>query len=51
MNLLLAVILGVMWVLGFGVFHVMSPAIHLLLVLSLLAFVFHFLQGIPPRRW
>lgn len=51
MNLLLAVILGVAWVLGFGLFHVMSPAIHILLVLSLIAIVFHFVQGIPPRRW
>ena len=35
MLLLLAVILGVAWILGFGVYHVASAAIHVLLVLAL----------------
>ena len=47
MNLLwaVAVVLVVMWALGFGVFHVTSAFIHLLLVLAVIAIVFRLISG------
>lgn len=50
MLLLLAVILGVAWVLGFGVYHVASAAIHVLLILALVAIVLHFVRGVGGSR-
>ena len=50
MLLLLAVIFGVAWVLGFGVYHVASAAIHLLLILALVCVVLHFVRGVSTRR-
>ena len=50
MLLLLAVILGVAWILGFGVYHVASAAIHLLLILALVAIVMHFVRGVGGSR-
>ena len=41
----LAVILAVAWLLGFSVFQVSSAAIHLLIVLAIIALVVHFVQG------
>jgi hypothetical protein len=46
----LAIVLGVAWILGFGVYHVVSPAIHILLVLALAALVIHFVRGVSSRR-
>jgi hypothetical protein len=45
MLIILAVILGVAWVLGFTVFHVASSAIHLLVVLAIASLIFHFVRG------
>ena len=47
MNLLwaLAVILLVMWALGFGVYHVTGGLIHLLLVLAVIAVVVRLISG------
>lgn len=45
MLLILAVILGIAWLLGFTVFHVASGAIHLLIVLAVIAVIVHFVQG------
>jgi hypothetical protein len=47
MNLLwgLAVLLVVMWMLGFTVFHVTSGLIHVLLVLALVAVVVRLVSG------
>ncbi len=45
MLFILAVILVVGWVLGFGVFHVAGGLIHLLLLLALIAILWHFLSG------
>jgi len=45
MLLALAVILAVAWLLGFSVFHVASAAIHLLVVLAVVALIVHFVQG------
>jgi len=41
----LAVILLIAWLLGIGVFHVAGGLIHLLLVLAIVAIVWHFLSG------
>ena len=45
MLLILAVLLGIAWLLGFTVFHVASGAIHLLIVLAVVAAIVHFVQG------
>jgi hypothetical protein len=49
MLLILAVILGIAWVLGFTVFHVASTAIHILIVLAVVSLVAHFLRGGAAR--
>lgn len=45
MFILLAIILGVAWLLGFTVFHVASAAIHLLILLAIASVVVHFVRG------
>lgn len=45
MLLALAILLGLAWILGFGVFHVASAAIHVLIVLAIIAVVVHLIQG------
>jgi hypothetical protein len=50
MLLLLAVILGVAWILGFGVYHVGAAGIHLLLILALAAVILHFVRGVGGTR-
>ena len=45
MFIALAVILGLAWILGFGVFHVASAAVHVLVVLAIVAVVLHFVRG------
>ncbi|MEP7345542.1 MAG: lmo0937 family membrane protein [Gemmatimonadaceae bacterium] len=42
---IVAVILLVAWVLGFGVFHVASGFIHLVLILAVISFVSHFVTA------
>jgi hypothetical protein len=44
----LAVILLVAWLLGFVVFHAAGGLIHLLLVVALIAIVWHFVKGRRP---
>jgi Family of unknown function (DUF5670) len=41
----LGVILLIAWITGFGVFHVASAAIHVLIVLALVSIVMHFVRG------
>lgn len=41
----LAIILVVAWALGFFAFHVAGGLIHLLLVVALIAFVWHLVSG------
>ena len=41
----IAVVLIVLWLLGFFAFHVSSGLIHVLLVVGLIVFVLHFLRG------
>jgi hypothetical protein len=45
MLLALALILGLAWILGFGVFHVASAAIHVLVVLAIISLVLHLVRG------
>ncbi len=49
MLLLLAVLLAIAWILGFGVYHVASFAIHLLIIAAVIAVVLH-LVGVGTRR-
>ena len=44
----LAVILFVLWLLGFGVFHVAGGLIHLLLVLAIIVVLFQLVTGQRP---
>ena len=45
MLLALAIILAIAWLLGFSVFHVASAAIHILVVLAVIALIVYFVQG------
>ncbi len=45
MLLVLAVILAVMWGLGYFAFHVASGAIHVLLLVAAVGLVIHFVRG------
>jgi hypothetical protein len=49
MLIALAVILAIAWLLGFSVFHVASAAIHILVVLAVVALIVHFVQRRPGR--
>ena len=42
---LIALVLMVLWLLGFLAFHLSTGLIHLLLVIGLIMLVFHFLRG------
>jgi len=41
----LAVILVIVWFLGFGVFHVAGGLVHLLLLVAVIAILWHFISG------
>jgi Family of unknown function (DUF5670) len=41
----LAVVLLVLWLLGFLAFHVASGLIHLLIILAVISFVVHYMRG------
>ena len=45
MFLILALVLGLAWILGFTVFHVASAAIHILLILAVVGVVAHLVRG------
>ena len=46
--LALAIILLVLWALGFGVFHVAGSLIHLLLVLAIIVILYRVITGRRP---
>jgi hypothetical protein len=46
----LAIILAIAWVLGFGVFHVASMGIHVLVILAVVSLVLHVVRGPTSRR-
>ncbi|HEX5387844.1 MAG TPA: lmo0937 family membrane protein [Gemmatimonadales bacterium] len=41
----LAVILLILWILGFGIFHIAGGLIHILLILAIIAFVYYLVTG------
>jgi len=45
MLIVLAIILGLAWILGFTVYHAASMAIHILLVAAIVSAVAHFIRG------
>jgi hypothetical protein len=45
MLLTLAIVLFVVWALGFLVFHVAAGIIHLLIILAVISLVMHFVRG------
>ncbi|MXP29765.1 lmo0937 family membrane protein [Porphyrobacter algicida] len=45
MLLTIAIILAVLWALGFLAFHVAGGLIHILLVLAVIALIVHFVRG------
>lgn len=49
MLMTLAIILAIAWLLGFGVFNVASAALHILIVVAVVALVVHFVQGRGAR--
>jgi hypothetical protein len=44
----LALVLFVLWILGFGVFHVAGGLIHLLLVLAVIVILYRVITGRRP---
>ena len=42
---LLAAVLIILWLLGFFAFHVATGLIHIVLVVAIVLFLFHFLSG------
>jgi len=44
MLLLLAIVLGLAWIAGFGFFHVTFFAIHVLIVLAVISLVLYFVR-------
>jgi Family of unknown function (DUF5670) len=45
MLLFLAIILALAWVAGFGIFHVTSVAVHLLIVCAAISLFVHLVRG------
>jgi hypothetical protein len=45
MFIALAIILAIAWLFGFGVFHVASAAIHVLVILAVVSVLVHFIRG------
>ena len=48
MFIALAIILAIAWIFGFGVFHVASTAIHVLLLLAVVSVIVYFMRR-PSR--
>ncbi len=47
--LILAIVLAVLWALGWFAFHVASGLIHLLLLVAVISLVIHFVRGGATR--
>lgn len=45
MLMALAIILAIAWLLGFSVFNVASAALHILIVVAIVALIAHFVTG------
>ena len=50
MFLTIAIVLLVLWALGFFIFPVVGGLVHLLLVIAVIAIVWHFLKGRSTTR-
>ncbi len=48
MLLTIAIVLFVLWALGFLAFHITAAAIHLVLLLAVIALIVHFVRGRTP---
>jgi hypothetical protein len=48
MFLAIAVVLGLLWLMGFTVFHVSTGLIHILIIVAVIAAIVHFVKG-PGR--
>jgi hypothetical protein len=42
---ILFIVLLLAWILGWGVFHVASGLIHILLIVAIIALILHFVRG------
>ena len=49
MLLTLAIVLAVLWALGFLAFHVTTGVIHLVLAIAVIMLILHFVRGRAPR--
>ena len=49
MFLTVAIVLAVLWALGFFAFHAVGGLIHLLLIVALISVVVHFVRGTKSR--
>ena len=49
MLLTIAIVLLVLWALGFFAFHIAAPLVHLIVVVAVIVFVLHFIRGRAPR--
>jgi len=47
MLLTIAIVILILWALGFLAFHVTSSLIHLLLVIGIIVLIVHFVRGRP----
>lgn len=47
MLLTIAIVILILWALGFLAFHVTSALIHLLLVVGIIVLILHFVRGRP----
>jgi hypothetical protein len=47
MLLTIAIVILILWALGFLAFHVTSALIHILLVIGIIVLVLHFVRGRP----
>ncbi len=45
MLLIIGIVLLVLWIGGFFVFHIASWAIHLLILFAIVSFIFHLISG------
>ena len=49
MLLTIAIVLAVLWALGFLAFHVTTGVIHLVLAIAVIMLILHFVRGRAPR--
>lgn len=45
MLLTIAIILGILWLLGIVAIHITSPLLHLVLLIAIVVFIYHLVTG------